>query len=209
MTRPDARTVITPQLIGRWIASIGALIRDPANPDRSAIAVGQWDNMTDAARWRLTEIGVDLMAMLDDAGVLTRVNRSLIPRVKRDHTGRRLGSPVPDGAPADSAPSCVCGRASTLGVVHRIDGPCFVYTPQAGSTDLRTALGPYGDKRMRGTAERVDLGDDPDGDMAAQESERPLHRNPSAVRPTDLDAVYGSELGDAQPSPQSDTMGGR
>jgi len=206
MTRPDARTVITPQLVGRWIASIGNLIRDPANPDRSALAVGQWDTMTDSARWRLTEIGVDLLAMLDDAGVLTKMNRSLIPRVQRDHAGRRLGSPPPEGAPADSAPACMCGRPNTLGTVHRIDGPCYV--PARQSTDLRTALGPY-DKRMRGTAERVDLGDDPDGDMDAQEGMGPLHRNPSAVRPVDLDAAYGSELGDAQPSPQSDTMGGR
>jgi hypothetical protein len=169
MTRPDARTVITPQLVGKWIATIADLIRDPKYPGVRAITVGPWDTLSDGARARLSEISLDLLAMLDDAGVLTRMNRALIQRVQRDHTGRRLGSPVPEGAPAGSAATCVCGRPNTLGTVHRIDGPCYV--PGQESSDLRTALGPYGDKRMRGTAERVDLGDDPDGDMAAQEAE--------------------------------------
>jgi hypothetical protein len=140
-TPPDARTVITPQLVAKWICALGDLIRDPDKPDERAIAVGPWDGMADSARQRLSEISLDLLTLLDDAGALSKVNRTLIPRVQRDHTGRRMGTPAPEGSPAGSAPGCTCGRPTTLGIVHRIDGHC--YTPGRESTDLRTALGEY------------------------------------------------------------------
>lgn len=129
MTSPDPRrAIITGQLVGRKIAELGDLIRAEKYPDVRAITCRPWDSMEQSDRDRLGEIGNDLLVFLDDLGVLKGdQNRALLKRVTRDHLGRPLGSPPPAGARAGAAPTCACGRPETLGVVHRLDGPCFVY----------------------------------------------------------------------------------
>lgn len=128
MTAPDPRrSIVTGQLVGRWIAELGTLIRNADDPDRTAITCRPWDVMPQAERDRLGEIGNDLLVRLDDAGLLTGVQgRAILKRVTRDYLGRPLGSPPPQGARAGSGPTCVCGRPETLGTVHRLDGPCYV-----------------------------------------------------------------------------------
>lgn len=139
MTTPDPRTVLTPQLVARWIATIGSLIRDQDKPELIDIHVGAWDTLTDGQRIRLSEIALDLLVLIDDAGFLAKVNRAILPRVSRDHRGRRLGSPRSAATAAGSAPSCTCGRPTTLGTVHRIAAPCYI--PGRESTNLREAMG--------------------------------------------------------------------
>jgi hypothetical protein len=129
MTAPDPRrTVVTGQLVGRWIVDLVQLIRNPDAPDIRDLQVAQtWDSMSDGARHRLGEIGNDLLVKLDDHGLLVGLSgRAILKRVTRDHLGRPLGSPPPAGALAGSAPTCRCGKPETLGTVHRLAGPCYL-----------------------------------------------------------------------------------
>jgi hypothetical protein len=128
VTAPDPRrAIITGQLVGRWIAELGDLIRAEKFPDVRAITCRAWDVLDQSDRDRLAEIGNDLLVRLDDAGALVGVGqRAVLKRVTRDHLGRPLGSPPVEGAPAGSGPTCTCGRPETLGTVHRLHGPCYV-----------------------------------------------------------------------------------
>jgi hypothetical protein len=129
MTTPDPRrTVVTGQLVGRWIAELVQLIRNQDAPDLRDLQVAQtWDAMSDGARLRLAEIGNDLLVRLDDAGLLVGVQgRAVLKRVTRDFRGRPLGSPPVPGALAGSGPTCRCGRPEVLGTAHWLDRPCHI-----------------------------------------------------------------------------------
>ena len=134
MTAPDPRrAIITGQLVARWLAELGTLIRNQDAPDTRDIQVAAWDVMSEGARHRLAEIGNDLLVRLDDAGALVGIGqRAILKRVTRDHLGRPLGSPPADGARAGAGPTCRCGRPETLGTVHRLTGPCFVVEKVVG-----------------------------------------------------------------------------
>lgn len=131
MTAPNPRrAIVTGQLVGRKIAELGALIRNVEHPDVAAITCRPWDTMSQADRNRLAEIGNDLLVFLDDHDLLVGArSRAVLKRVSRDHLGRPLGSPPPEGALAGAGPTCTCGRPETLGTVHRLNGPCFVAEP--------------------------------------------------------------------------------
>lgn len=139
-------TTITGQLIGRWIAELGQLIRDEST-HAPEIRVARWEMLDGGARERLTQIGYDLLVRLDGVGALVAGSTQRLVPLVRDHLGRPLTSAVTDRPRAGVAAGiCTCGEPGTLGTVHRIGSPCYVAplvadgvpqvaAPQAGAED--------------------------------------------------------------------------
>jgi hypothetical protein len=118
-------TVITGQLVGRWIADLAMLIEPRDSEAGAALDVDRWELLGGDDRERLTQVGYELLVRLDAVGALAKGRTQRLVPVIRDNHGRVLAAATSVRAvPGVPGGICTCGSPETLGMIHRIGSPC-------------------------------------------------------------------------------------